>query len=303
MKLLKISRTFGEGARNFTRNGLLTLATVSVMTLSLFLMSATAIIGLFGKSGLQSIEGQLNIGVYFNMDVSEERVLEIKSQLEEYREISRVDFVSRQEAFDRLLAMAKDNQNIKDAIDTIGENPLPHSLVIYAQAPELYESVNETLKSSAYASEIDDINYDRNKEDISRLYGMLTSMQKIGLSVGAAFLVVSVLIAYNAIRLSLYSQRREFEIMRLVGASNLYIKLPSIFEGMLYGLAASFATIVSLSIFLRYLATMLGQSFGTDVVVSTISMYWWMPVVTVPIAGILLGALSSWFAIRKHLKI
>lgn len=302
MKLRKIAKTFVEGVKNFGRNGLLTLATVSVMTLSFFIMSATVIAGFAGTVALHVVEDQLNIGVYFNTDVSEERVLEVKSELEQYQEIARVEFVSKEEALDRLLETDGDNEDIRKALDEIGGNPLPHSIVIYAHAPEQYESINDTLASSVYAQDIDVINYDRNKEDIARLHALLSSIQKIGLAVGAAFLVISVLITYNAVRLTLYSQRREFEIMRLVGASNLYIKLPSIFEGMLYGLSAAAATLVLLAFSLRYLVLLAEEAAGGASITPAVLAYWWIPVIALPLVGMLLGALSSWFAIRKYLR-
>lgn len=303
MKIIKFWRTFREGGKNFVRNGWLSLATVSVMVLSLYIMSVTLILGLAGNMALKGIEKQLNISIYFEFDVEEERALEIKSQLESYQEIASIEYVSRDEAVDLLLNVESDNEVIMKALNEIGENPFPHSLIVRAHDPNDYERIDTMLKSSVFAQEIDEINYDRNKAYLNRLNSLLVVTQKIGLATGIIFLLISALITDNAIRLTLYSQRKEFEIMRLVGASNIYIKLPSLFEGIFYGFFASLATILLLFISSRYFVPLIENFLGEGSISNIITLYWWIPLVAIPCIGILLGMVSSWFAIRKYLRI
>lgn len=303
MKIVKFWRTFREGGRNFVRNGWLSLATVSVMVLSLYIMSVTLVLGLAGNMALKGIEKQLNISIYFEFDVEENRALEIKNQLENYQEIASVEYVSRNEAVDLLLNVEGDNEVIMKALDEIGENPFPHSLIIRAHDPNDYERIDAMLKASVFAQEIDEINYDRNKAYLNRLNSLLVMVQKIGLATGIIFLLISALITDNAIRLTLYSQRKEFEIMRLVGASNLYIKLPSIFEGIFYGLFASLTTLLLLGISSRYFVPLIENFLGEGSISKIIILYWWVPLITIPFIGILLGIVSSWFAMRKYLRI
>jgi len=303
MKLLKIYRTFKEGFKNFTRNGWLSFAAVSVMVLSLYIMSVTVFIGFAGRTALDSVENQLNISVYFKMDVEENRVLAIKDELLQFQEIARIDFISRDRALEKLLETDGENEDISKALEEIGENPLPHSLVVYAFYPHQYEQIDTLLGSSSYAQEIDVINYDRNKATISSLHSLLSALEKIGLATGIVFLIISILITFNAIRLTLYSQRREFEIMRLVGASNLYIRLPSLVEGVMYGFVASVVTLAFLGITAQYLIPILENFLGEGIAMSIVFTYWWMPVLIVPVAGIFLGIVSSWIAISKYLKV
>lgn len=303
MKALKIVRTFTEGWKNFVRNGFLSLATVSIMTLSLFVISVTFFMGFVGRSALENIEKQLNISLYFKLDVDEKRVLEIKSELEKYQEIESIEYISKETAFDDLLELDGENESIRKALDEIGTNPLSHSLIIRAKSRDQYESINNTLKASAYASEIDYFNYDRNKEDIARLYVLLLMVQKIGLAVGAIFLVISSLITYNAIRLTFYSQRVEFEIMRLVGASNFYIRLPLLFEGILYGLFSAIVTLILLGLSAYHFIPLIDNSLGNTFLWDSLRSRGWMVGIALPIAGVFLGVVSSWIAVRKYLKI
>lgn len=301
--MLKVYRTLGEGWRNFIRNGLLSLATVSIMVLSLFVMSVTVFMGLAGRSALENVEKQLNISLYFNLDVEEKRVLDIKTELEKYQEIDSIEFISKEQAFDNFLETDGRNESIRKALDEIGTNPLSHSLIIRAKFTDQYETISNTLKVSSYAKEIDFINYDRNKEDIARLYILLLMLQKIGLAVGTIFLVISSLITYNAIRLTFYSQRIEFEIMRLVGASNFYIRLPLLFEGIFYGLFSAVITLILLGVSAYYFIPLVEGSVGSKFIIESLKENWWMPLLALPGVGISLGVISSWIAVRKYLKI
>lgn len=303
MKLLKIYRTIKEGGRNFARNGWLSFAAVSVMVLSLYIMSVTVFMGFSGRTALDNVENQLNISVYFKMDVQEERVLTIRDELLQFQEIERINFVSRDVALEKLLETDGENEDISKALEEIGENPLPHSLVVYASHPDQYVQINALLEDSSYSKEIDVINYDRNKATISSLHSLLLGVEKIGLATGVVFLIISILITFNAIRLTLYSQRREFEIMRLVGASNLYIRLPSLVEGILYGLVASGITIIFLGLTTQYLIPISENFLGQGVAMGVVLAYWWVPVVSIPVIGVFLGVMSSWIAISKYLKV
>src|SRR3989344_2692491 len=129
MKTLKLWRTFKEGAQNFRRNGWLTFATVSVLTLSLFIVSLSFLRVAVTHVELKNLRDKVSINVSFNPDVPESRILEIRDELAKYKkEISSVDYISRNEALDDFLAESGNDPTIVQAIEEIGENPLLASL-------------------------------------------------------------------------------------------------------------------------------------------------------------------------------
>ena len=304
MKTLKLWRTFREGWQNFRRNGWLSFATVSILTLSLFIVGISSLLGLTTHYMLQNMRDKVSINVSFNPDVPEHRMLEIRDELAKYKkEISSVEYVSRDAALETFLAENKNNAAVTQAIEEIGENPLLASLVIKAVAPEYYEVIVNQLERSTFQSDISRINYDKNKKIFANLERINQTTQKIGLGLGAAFIFIAVLITFNTIRITIYSHRQEFEIMRLVGASNIYVRMPFVFEGVFYGIAAALAT--ALALFgAAYFISPLTEGAIPQGNFMGLYISFFLPVFGgILLLGIALGVLSSSIAIRRYLKV
>lgn len=305
MKIIKLWRTFKEGAANYRRNGWLTFATVSVLTLSLFMMSLSALIGFAGHLGLRSLEEKISISVSFKPEAGEARILSIKSELENYQEIASVRYISRDQALDDFLRDG--NPVFSEAVKEIGENPLFASLVIKATDPKHYDLIAAQIKGSDYQNDISEVNYERNRKRIDGLASLTDRARNIGFMFGAAFTLVAIMITFNTIRLTIYSHRQEFEVMRLVGASNLYIKMPFFFEGVFYGLSAAMVTIVLLTAAAYALSHAIGGPFaeitGGRTFFGVYLSFLWALVPGMFIASVLLGIVSSSIAIRRYLRI
>lgn len=304
MKTLKLWRTFREGWQNFRRNGWLSFATVSILTLSLFIVGISSLLGLTTHYMLQNMRDKVSINVSFNPDVPEHRMLEIRDELAKYKkEISSVEYISRDAALETFLAENKNNAAVTQAIEEIGENPLLASLVIKAVAPEYYEVIVNQLERSTFQSDISRINYDKNKKIFANLERINQTTQKIGLGLGAAFIFIAVLITFNTIRITIYSHRQEFEIMRLVGASNIYVRMPFVFEGVFYGIAAALAT--ALALFgAAYFISPLTEGAIPQGNFMGLYISFFLPVFGgILLLGIALGVLSSSIAIRRYLKV
>jgi cell division transport system permease protein len=306
MKGLKLLRTFKEGAHNYRRNGWLTFATVSILTISLFVISQTALLVFSGHLAIKNLESKVSIALSFNPEVTEERILSIKSDLEKYdKEIQSVQYVSRDDALKDFLSTG--DPVLSAAVKEIGSNPLLASLVIKATDPSYYELIAQKINESSFKSEISRNNYDKNRKLIDNMNRYTARVQRIGITEGSIFTLIAILITFNTIRLTIYSHRQEFEVMRLVGASDLYIKMPFFFEGIFYGLTAAIVTIIALGIDIKYMTDPLsdpslsnfsGQSFFS---LYLHSLWFILPGAT--LLGTGLGILSGLIAIRKYLKI
>ncbi len=305
MKMTKLWRTFKEGAKHYKRNGWLTVATVSVLTMSLFVISLAGFIGFAGYLGLKSLEEKVSISVSFKPETGESRILSIKSDLEKYREISSIRYISRDQALDDFLR--EGNPAFVEAVKEIGENPLYASLVIKATDPVYYDLISAQLQNSSYKDDIAKVNYERNKKKIQSLTELTNRIRNIGFLLGGIFIVIAVMITFNTIRLTIYSNRQEFEVMRLVGASNLYIKAPFFFEGIFYGISAAILTLIFLSFSLYGLSQNIGAPFAEIMNGKTffgvyVSFLWFIAPLIL-IASILLGVISGSIAIRRYLKV
>ncbi|MGK2848883.1 MAG: cell division protein FtsX [Minisyncoccota bacterium] len=303
MQTLKLWRTFKEGKENFRRNGWLTFTTISILALSLFIISLSVLLGLATQSVLKNMREKVTVNISFNPDVPEERIVTIQDELRKFtKEISSVTYVSREDALKQFLAESGNDPVIAQAIEEIGENPLLASIVIKAVRQEDYPLIVEQIKNSTFQNDISRINYDKNKKIFERLDRISTITTRIGLFLGSLFVLLSILITFNAIRITIYSHRQEFEIMRLVGASNIYVRMPFVFEGVLYGLVASLVTMLAL-FGVAYGADRLAQ--GALLQNSILSLYlqhFFAIFGSILLFGVGMGVFSSALAIHRYLK-
>lgn len=300
---LIIGRTFKEGMRNFLRNGWLSVATVSILMLSLYVVSVLYMVTVTASGLIKNIEEKASISVYFNSDVLEKNILEIKDKLEEFREIKSIEYISKEKALEDFKKNNADEPVIIQSLEELGENPLFPSLVVKAYDPNNYQMINDYIGKANFSENISRINYGKNKEIINKLNSIISTIKRVGVSLGALFAVVSILITFNAIRITIYAYRKEVEVMRLVGASNTFIRLPFIFEGMIYGVAASLSSMLILFVSAKFAAPYVSTAVPSGNLVASYLSHFWLLLGMQLAIGVLLGVVSSWVAMRKYLKI
>ncbi|NTW27490.1 MAG: ABC transporter permease [Candidatus Moranbacteria bacterium] len=303
MKSTKLKRTFREGMDNFRRNGWLSFATVSVLAISLYVISVTIILGITANMVLRNIQEKINVSMYFNSDVSESRILEIKDKLIGYQEIQSIDYVSKEVALEQFKKMGDKNPSITQALDEIGENPLLSALVVKAKNPSQYDIITKAISNASFSDDISRIDYEENKSAIDRLTNIMKLVEQVGLTLGVVFVFIGVLITFNAIRLTMYAHKQEFEIMRLVGASNTYIKMPFVFEGIFYGAVSAVVVMISLFVTSKFLAPLTQGSIGGGDLTSFYLGNFFTIFGGLLLAGIFLGTISGVIAIRRYLKV
>lgn len=303
MKTIKLERVLREGVRNFYRDKWLTLATVVIMSLALYLIGIGLLLGYGVMRAIDTVEERINVSVYFDLTVPAEKIESIKKDVEEKRiqQIASIRYVSREQAMQDFLAREGDVKEIQEALAIANENPLPASLVITAHDAASYEDIN-TYMHQEYGDLIMNTSFDRNRKTVQDIQKVIVFVRNIGFAVGVIFVVIAVLVTLNTVRMSLYAHRKEFEVMRLVGASNLYVKVPTIVEGVLYGavsalvaIAALVATVYGIDPFVQRIVTGVDLSaiYGSDLMVM-------MGVIFV--LGVVLGFVSSAIGIRRYLE-
>jgi len=300
---LTISRTFKEGIKNFWRNGWLSFATVSVLMLSLFVVSVLMMITFSANLLLKNVQEKANISIYFKSDVTDEKVQEAQRELEKTSEIKSIDYVSKKKALENFKSNNVNEPAIIQSLEELGDNPLLASLVVRSKNPGQYESINEFINQADFFGDVSRVNYGKNKEIIEKLNGIIATTKKVGLSLEILFAVIAVLITFNTIRITIYSYKQEVEIMRLVGASNIFIRLPFVFEGLIYGTIASISSMLILFIAVKfampYLTSSIPPAILIDLYFSKFGLLFGLQIGT----GTLLGIISSMIAIRRYLQI
>ena len=300
---LILARTIKQSLINFARNGWLSVAAVSVLLLSLYVVGVLFVVMLTANNVLKNVEEKINISIYFKSDVGEEKIMEVKKDLEGYSEIRSVNYISKDQALADFKNNNADEPVIIKSLEEIGDNPLLASLIIKAHNQGQYQAISDYIGGSSFSGDVSRINYAKNKEIIGKLNNIIYQIKRIGLSLAIIFGAVSVLIIFNTIRITIYTHRQEIEVMRLVGASNMFIRLPFIFEGIIYGLSATILATGLLYSTVKFIAHYFPSIIPSQDLVALYSENMLILVGIQAGAGIFLGVVSSWIAMRKYLKV
>ncbi len=305
---LNIKRVARSGAQNFTRSGFVSFASVVVMTITLFIIASTLLLGGFLNYALDSVKQKVDVNVYFLTTAPEGDILSVKKSLERLPEVSLVKYISRDQALADFKEKNAGDQLTLQALDELGENPLGASLNIKAKDPSQYagiakflESGTNDLLSSNGTRIIDRVNYSQNKVVIEKLNHIIDSASLIGIWLAIIFVIISIIITFNTIKLTIFMAKDEISVMRLVGASGEYVKGPFVISGILTGVISAFLIIVIFALGTLWINGSYGNYFvGFDVFQYYMSNFFKIFFI-IGGSGILLGSLASYLAVHKYL--
>ena len=304
----KLKRVLRSGFFNFWRDGTVTLASILVMMVTLMVIGLIAFSSAILDTTLAELKNKIDINVTFITSAKEEDILKIKHTIESLPEVLLVTYVSRDEAFTFFKERHSNDQAILSALDELDENPLGAVLNVRARDPSQYASVAEFLEdgnalATGGLSIIDRVNYFQNKASIDKLTRIIASADQLGFILMFFLAVISVLISFNTIRLTIYLARDEISVMRLVGDSTTYIRGPFMVVGIIYGVVAGILTLI----LLLPLTYWLGSNTKNFFIDFNIFFYYLRHFLEIAFiimfSGIFIGALSSALAIRKYLKV
>jgi len=313
-----VRRISKSGFVHFWRNGFLSFASIVVLTLCLTAFGGILMSGAFGRALIDDVKDKVDINVYFTLDTPESDILALKENIEKLGEVTRVEYVSRDVALKSFEQKWSGNALIMQGLDEIGDNPFPASLNIKAKNPGQYGSITDYLEGKNPADSsgdpiIEKINYQQNKIIIDRLGRIIPAVEKGGLILAILLVAVSVIVVFNTIRLVVYTERDEIAVMKLVGASNVYVRGPLVVSGMMYGLMASIITLIIIgalsfwgdTIILKFAGVQIAQDF--ELMVNVFARYFTQNFGQIFIvilgAGTVLGGVSSYLAARRYLRV
>ena len=301
MKLSGIRYLIKQGVDNVWKNRVMAFASFCVLLVSLLLVGISCLFFLNLNSIIGGIENKNEVIIYLQDDTSDQQIEEMGRELEQMDNISSVSFYSKEEAFADLQA---DMLEYEVLFESLGDdNPLPDAYRIRVAD---ISRLSETLSILNSMQNVDRIRapYDF----VNVLTGLRRIVSVVALAVVVALVIVSMVIISNTTRASVFARRREISIMKYVGATNAFIRLPFFVEGMLTGLmAGAMATVItwftydSLVDLLKQDADIL-SIIGVGSIISYNDVA--LPVTLAYLgAGALVGAIGSVISTRKHLKV
>ena len=296
-------RMVKSGFSSFVRNGWLSVASITVMVLTLLTLSIFFILNIVLNTGIKAIQDKIDISVYFKEDVKQTMIINIQNELSHMSEVKAIKYISKEEALVRFKEQNKDNPKLLESISEL-DNTLPASLEIKVYDPNKLDQITTALERDKYKDAVLKISYKENKQIIEKLFKATDLTRQIGIIITIAFTLVSLIIIFNTVRIAIFARMEEIEIMKLVGATPGFIKGPFLIEGLLYGVIATIISMIVLSSVLYFAAPAIANYIGDmgdsianflrDNIVQVLAIQLGV--------GITIGVFSSWLAIRKHLR-
>jgi cell division transport system permease protein len=294
------------GSVNVMRNSFVSLASIFVMTMTLIIIGSLMFLNTLVGEFVSYVKDKVDVNVYFVTSADENSILNFKTVLENIPEVAYVTYTTRDQALAEFRARHQDQQPILQGLDELSDNPLGAELSIKAKQPSQYESIAQFLQEHATDPSgkpfIEKVNYTQNKTVIDQLQTVIKYVQRFAWFTILIFSMASILITFNTIRLAIYTAREEISVMRLVGASNMYIRGPFVVEGTVYGVVSGLIALLILFPLAWLLRGPIQTMFGSDIFAHYLSTFPLFFLVLL-FSGAFLGAISSFLAVRKYLSV
>lgn len=299
---MKIFRMLGRNIRDafhsVVRNFSLSLASITCILITLLIVSISIILSAVVNNFTNNVKKDLTIVVFLDRDITEERTTEIKNELKAISNIDTIEFRSKTEI---AKSMMEQYETYKDILKDYDEKDLPLQDTYLVKVKEV-EKIGDTAKKIDTILNVESVQYGAGM--VEQLVDIFQTVKYVSIGVVLALIIVTIFLISNTIKITIFSRRKEIEIMRLVGASNLNIKIPFLFEGLFLGLFGAIIPILATI----YGYTALYDQLGGYISVKTIQLIKPTPFVyyvsiALLIISAIVGALGSAKSVKKHLKI
>jgi cell division transport system permease protein len=277
----------------------ITTVAITLFIVGLFLILIYDIQGI-----LTSIKGQVEVAVYLKENVTDELKIYLENEIKSWDEISEVKYVSKEQALEKF---KKENEG-SEILKEIQGNPLPASFELKLKSPEKVEQVALRFmdKSGNYIEGVDEVIYGQNY--VQKLFSITAIAGTIAFLIIIVLLLAAVVLIFNTIRLSVHSRRKEIEVMKLVGATNWFVRLPFLFEGFFEGFVGSLISVILLYFLSNYLLIRGEKAIVDTMHIKDLAILGNNNIIVYVYAGLiilggLIGIFSSGFALKRYIKV
>lgn len=292
-----------QSLQGFTRNLSTTLGSIITIFLSLLIIGIFMVGALIVENIVQSIENEVSITAYVSDDALDSDIKRMQSYIEGIQGVSSVNFTTKDQALQNFREMSSN----ADIVDELGGNPLPASINIELSDPQLVTQVADEIENSALFAKIadeenpaDSLKY--GQRTVERLFSVINYVRYIGIALIVLLVFIALVFINNTIRLAIMARRKEIAIMRLVGASNGFIRGPFLMEGALHAVIGAVLAILCIQIIRMFALPQLQSSLAFLPIDVSGTMYLLIYLVLL-VAGLLVGLLGSALAMRRYLKV
>lgn len=301
--MVLFKRITKAGWKSFSRNIGLNTAMIFILAAVVLFADFLFIFNAAAKILIADVQSKVDISVYFKDDASYDDIAKIESEVKNIPEVASVKYVSKEECLADFIETHKGDTLLLDSIKEIGGNPFLAALNIKAVQASQYEQIAKFFENSSFGNLIEKVDYYQRKPIMDKIFSAIEGINKGGLGLTVILALIAVLIAFNTIKIAIYNMNEEISTMRLVGASNWFIRGPFLVQGAINGLIA----------FLIAFPIIFVVCFGFDAKIKFLTPdisslgiflynFWWLLLIQF-VCGIGLGVVSTYIAVRKYLKV
>lgn len=297
---------FRESLTGFTRNLSTTLGSIITIFLSLLIIGVFSICGLIINNVVASVENQVSITAYVADDASQKDINEVRSYAEGLDGVESVSFTTKEQALENFSNSMTSNPDIVNQLD--GQNPLPASIDIQLNEAQEVTSIADQIQNNETFQKICDNPSDPSdslqygQKTVDKLFSLTNAIRVGGVALIALLIFIAFIFINNTIRLAILARRKEIAIMRLVGASNGFIRGPFLAEGALHAIIGSVLAIGVMEIMRNFVLPRVSTALPWLPIQLDVSMFI-LIYLALLVAGLVIGLLGSMFAMRRYLKV
>jgi cell division transport system permease protein len=277
---------------------------ITTVAITLFIVGLFLILIYDVQGILTSIKSQVEVAVYLKENVTDELKSYLENEIKSWNEISEVKYVSKEQALEKF---KKENEG-SEILKEIQGNPLPASFELKLKSPEKVEQVALRFmdKSGNYIEGVDEVIYGQNY--VQKLFSITAIAGTIAFLIIIVLLLAAIVLIFNTIRLSVHSRRKEIEVMKLVGATNWFVRLPFLFEGFFEGFVGSLISVIFLYFLSNYLLIRGEKAIVDTMHIKDLAILGNNNIIVYIYAGLiimggLIGIFSSGFALKRYIKV
>ncbi|MGE5425723.1 MAG: cell division protein FtsX [Bacillota bacterium] len=301
--MLTFLRIIKFSLQDIARNVWLSIVTITILLIALFSINTLFTVRVVSENAVSAVKEKIDVSLYLKSEAAENEITALKQRLQSMPEVRSVSYTSKQAALETFRRRYQDNPEILQALRALGNNPLSPSLAI---TPADFNNTANLINALRQIDSdiIDSRDFSDNAAVITKIQSITNRVNEVGMVVIAIFIITSLLVVYNSIRVAVYTHKKEIEIMRLVGASNYFIYMPFLFSAFIYALVSVLIMIAIfypfLTIFQPYLEVFLA-GYNVNLLEYFVLNFW-------PVFGAQFGAVlfittfASFFAVRKYVR-
>jgi len=300
-----LKRITDFAVKDFSRNKGISIAAIFVLMVTIMLVTS-----MFFFQGMVSylasqIQDKIDMTAYFQAGTTEQDILDVKDQLlKQSLSIKNIDYVSKDQALASFNERHKSDSVLTQALQEVGSNPFLPSLNITTNGDPLqYAQIATTLQNSDFNSLIDHVDFSQKKDIIEKVYSITSKVNLFGLILGIILVLLAILVVYNTIKLAIENSREEINTMKIVGASDWFVRGPFLIQGVIYGFIAFIICFFASGMSAYLISSQMAVVLPGFNMFSFFLENWWIFIIIQLGFGVGVGVISSFIVVKKKLDV